>query len=583
MLYSMMMVSIVPVIVLGVFTMFISMKVSMDQLEKQVMTTSLRAGDTLSGLFSEFGGRLELFSEDPALVRLMEQADFSSSEVQEIYQKMYVLLVGHTSEFGLHVLSRDGVLSVSPHRNSPLYDPALFSQWGLLRAVADQEKFVVYPNRYVTSDGVEIAVSLGCAIRGGGTDVLLGYALLDIPYKSIERLVHAVATDLPVMYALLDRGQYLMYDDLGIGEGSPFVKESYRTKIAPPAELKSYLQHFKDERFLLASGQVPPYDFQIISAVPVGLVFRNLGYIAIVTIILAVLALILCLIFSWMVAKRISAPILEIVQVMARVEQGDMQVRSTAKGRDEIGLLSQGLNRMIWKLDKLFRLDLEKQDRLRLAEIQHLQAQINPHFLYNTLDSIRYLSKLNMNKEINLVASRLGILLKSSMANSGDFETVEETMQIIVSYLAIQQVIYPDKFDFSLEVSEDLRTVILPKLIIQPIVENAISHGMGTVARKCFLAISVREENNACVFEITDDGAGIDGPVLSSLLELDSAKGIGVINVHRRIQLYYGSEYGLQITSDVGLGTTVRMSVPLVYDPQWFRGKHGGGEMPCIV
>jgi len=567
--------------------MFISMEVSMNQLEKQVMTTSLRAGDTISQLFSDFGQRLEVFCEDRELVEVLESGNTSESAIQDISQKMYILLVGYASEFGMHVVSCDGVLSVSQRFQSPLYDSSLFSQWGLLRAVSNQEKYVVYPNRYVTSEGVEIAVSLGCAIRDPQTKELLGYALLDIPYQSIEKVLSGVATDLPVLYALLDKQQFLVYDNLGIGEGSPFVKESYRAKIAPPAEEESYLQRFKGERFLLASGQVLPYDLQILSAVPVGLVFRNLTYIGIVTLILAVLALILCLIFSWMVAKSISTPVLEIVRVMARVEQGDMQIRSNIKSRDEIGLLSRGLNRMIWKLDRLFRLDLEKQDRLRIAEIKHLQAQINPHFLYNTLDSIRYLSKLNMNKEINLVVSRLGILLKSSMSNNGDSETVDETMEVIVSYLAIQQVIYPDKFDFSLEVSEELREVLLPKLIIQPIVENAIFHGMGTIARKCLLQIKGRVVNNACVFEIIDDGAGIEDTVLSRLLEPEDpnkvSKGIGVNNVHRRIQLYYGTEYGLEIKSQVGLGTVVCISVPLVYDPQWFREKYREGEAPCIV
>ncbi len=581
-----MMVSIVPVIVLGVFTMFISMKVSMNQLEKQVKGTSLRSGDTISRLFSDFGERLEVFCEDRTLVDLLKSAETSESAKQDIYQKMYILLVGYASEFGMHLVSRDGAFSVSHRFQSPLYDAAMFSQWGLLRAVANQEKFVVYPNRYLTPEGVEIAVSLGCAVRDPETREVLGYALLDIPYQSIEKVLSGVATDLPVLYALLDAQQFLVYDNLGIGEGSPFVKESYRAKIAPALEDERYLQRFKGERFLLASGQVLPFGLQIVSAVPVGLVFRNLTYIGFVTLILAVLALILCLIFSWMVAKSISTPVLEIVRVMARVEQGDMQIRSNIKSRDEIGLLSRGLNRMIWKLDRLFRLDLEKQDRLRLAEIKHLQAQINPHFLYNTLDSIRYLSKLNMNKEINLIVSRLGILLKSSMANNGDIETVDETMQVIVSYLAIQQVIYPDKFDFSLDIPEELHKVLLPKLIIQPIVENAIFHGMGAIARKCLLQIRAREENNTCIIEIIDDGAGMEDSVLSRLLEPEGentlSKGIGVNNVHRRIQLYYGSEYGLEIRSQVGLGTVVSISVPLVYETQWFRNKDRDREVPCI-
>ena len=258
----------------------------------------------------------------------------------------------------------------------------------------------------------------------------------------------------------------------------------------------------------------------------------------------------------------------KIVSVMGEAEQGNLKARTDVVRNDELGDLANGLNTMIENLDELFEENLQKQDNLRLAEIKQLQAQINPHFLYNTLDSIKYLAKLKMTDEIDSVISRLGILLKSSINSKGGVETVKETMFIIKSYLELQQICYPGKFDFSMDIDPEIESFVLPKLIIQPIVENAIIHGMGNKLGKCTLLIRGKVYAGSVILEIIDDGIGMDEELVASILSPTSARketegmSIGLKNIHRRIQLFFGNAYGLEIESPESLGTTVRIRLP---------------------
>jgi len=594
-LFSFMMVSIVPIILLGILSMSISIGISMNQLKKQVAATAVGAGETLNQLFSDFQDRLDLFCVDDELqaILLAARAGTSSDTStsisteaarQKIYQKIYLLLAGRTTQYEMHVISTDRSIEVSTVSVPPMYDPVRFQGWGLLRAIGQSERSIVYPNRYSASNGEEITASVGRKIIDEQTGTTLGYAIIDIPYKSIATVLGSVPTDLSISYALLDEYGYLLYDDLGVGEGLPFITSPYRSKV-PSGAMESFMQQFDGQQLLASAVSLQESHLRLISAVPVDLVLRNNSHIAISTVVFALFALLLCLICSWILAKGISRPISQIVAVMEQVEHGDMTVRTRIETHDEIGELAHGLNRMIGNLDGLFRSNLEKQDRLRLAEIKHLHSQINPHFLYNTLDCVKYLAKLGMNDDIGRVISRLGILLKNSIGNKADIETVQETVRIITSYLDIQKICYPDKFEVFMDIDETLFQGTLPTLIIQPIVENAIIHGMGNKLGCCTLRIWGYRVADDLVFEISDDGVGMSQARLAEVMASESPIGdnqsIGLRNSDRRIKLYYGERYGLTIESQLGVGTSVRVVVPFSIAGKPLGNAGGKGDGSC--
>ncbi|AEV29620.1 HAMP domain-containing protein,histidine kinase [Sphaerochaeta pleomorpha str. Grapes] len=566
-LLSFMMVAIIPIVLLGILSMRISIGATRKQLEKQVSSAAIRAGETLALTFTDLQDRLDLFCQDPQLLSVLTSPTKGESEKQQIYQKIFFLLAGKSSRFEMHVIAMDSTIAVSTAYLPKTYNPKEFSSWGLLRTLGEVQGTKVYANRFSSESGTEMIASIGSAIRDTkGT--ILGYAIIDIPYQRIQEILDSVATELPLSYTILDTCQYLLYDDLSLGEGLPFITPANQSKITSESP-SGFLQDFSDKKYLLSSAPFLDNQFTLLSAVPMDLVFQSNNLIAIIAVAMAFIALLFCLLFSWLLAKNFSTSLSKIVLVMGEAEQGNLKARTDVVRDDELGDLANGLNKMIENLDELFEENLQKQDNLRLAEIKQLQAQINPHFLYNTLDSIKYLAKLKMTDEIDTVISRLGTLLKSSINSKGGVETVKETMFIIKSYLELQQICYPGKFDFSMDLDPDIYSFVLPKLIIQPIVENAIIHGMGYKLGKCTLLIKGKVYAESIIFEIIDDGIGMDEELVASVLSPTSVRketegmSIGLKNIHRRIQLFFGNEYGLEIESSETFGTTVRIRLPI--------------------
>jgi two-component system sensor histidine kinase YesM len=253
---------------------------------------------------------------------------------------------------------------------------------------------------------------------------------------------------------------------------------------------------------------------------------------------------------------------------MEKVEKGDIHARvEICRGDDEIAYMARRFNEMVESLDDLFQKNMEKQDRLRLAEIKSLQAQINPHFLYNTLDSIKWLAKLNGVDEVSVIVSKLGNLLKNSIHSEGDLDTVEESMYLIDSYLSIQKIRFKNKFDIVVDIDEAILQCLVPKLVIQPIVENAIVHGIENKIGKSTVKITGKKENDRIVFEVEDDGAGISRENLEKLRNSVAltriTENVALANIHNRIKLYYGEKYGIEIYSEEGKGTRVRVAMPV--------------------
>jgi two-component system sensor histidine kinase YesM len=253
---------------------------------------------------------------------------------------------------------------------------------------------------------------------------------------------------------------------------------------------------------------------------------------------------------------------------MRKVEEGKFDVRVDVNSRDEIGFMASRFNDMIRNIDELFHTNLEKQDRLRLAEIQALQSQINPHFLYNTLDSIKWLAKLNGIKEIEVIVIQLGKLLKNSINNQNEMTTIRESIEIIDSYLTIQNIRYSGRFEVNMDIDSNVLDCYVPRLIIQPIVENALIHGIAKKVEPGKLDIKVKQAGTDIVIEVTDDGVGIDDAHLKQIkaeLECDKRKvqNIGIHNVNRRIKLCYGDKYGVSIYSEATKGTRVVLTMPI--------------------
>jgi two-component system sensor histidine kinase YesM len=225
---------------------------------------------------------------------------------------------------------------------------------------------------------------------------------------------------------------------------------------------------------------------------------------------------------------------------------------------------------MLWRIRQLMEQIVSEQEKKRLHELNALQAQINPHFLYNTLDSIIWMEERGRSAQAVIMVSALARLFRISISRGRNIILVHEELEHVRNYLIIQQMRFKDKFIYTIECEEELRNLHTIKLIVQPIVENAINHAMDELAdTRLDIKVRAYSEGEFLCFEVSDDGIGIPFDKRKTLLtEAVGASGIGLKNVHERIVLTYGQPYGLSVESEEDEGTIVTIRLPL----------HQGGE-----
>lgn len=274
-------------------------------------------------------------------------------------------------------------------------------------------------------------------------------------------------------------------------------------------------------------------------------------------------------------ANLFTKPIIEMKTAMKSVEQGDLSIRLRVDGEDEMANLALHFNRMVSRIRKLMNEVYEQQKKLRQSEFKALQAQINPHFLYNSLDSIVWLMRMKQYDRSISMLRRLSQLFRLSLSKGQEIIPVRSEMQHLENYVAIQEIRYSKKFDAEIKVDESLLDYTVPKLILQPLVENSIYHGISLEKPFIHIRICLEDSDRDLLFTVEDDGIGMNTETLEKLrgtveqgVEAESRSqspekgGYGLHNINERMKIYYGKEYGLQINAEEGKGTRICIRIP---------------------
>ena len=294
----------------------------------------------------------------------------------------------------------------------------------------------------------------------------------------------------------------------------------------------------------------------------------NRTVIAITLIALAVIFIVI-IFFSYYIPLSISRPIRRITDVTNKVAGGDLSVRSDVFDGVETSMLSTSLNSMIDKINELLEQVTTEQIRLRKAEFELLQSQINPHFLYNTLDAIVWLAESGEKEKVVSTVSSLSNFFRASLNQGKDIVTVKEDIGHVRSYLEIQKVRYQDILDYEIDIPDEINMYLIPKITIQPLVENALYHGIKNKRGKGTIKITGEKHDEYITISISDNGLGITDERLAVVMNninnrSESEKTtFGLYNVNERIRLDFGEEYGIKIDSEYGQGTTVSVKLPL--------------------
>ena len=289
---------------------------------------------------------------------------------------------------------------------------------------------------------------------------------------------------------------------------------------------------------------------------------------------MAIVLVAVAMLLSSFISKSITLPIQKLRDSMEKVQEGDFKAADVMiPSKNEIGSLTISFNVMTHRIEELMEQNVHEQEQKRKSELKALQSQINPHFLYNTLDSIIWMAEGKKNEDVVLMTASLARLLRQSISNEDETVSIGQEIQYAKSYLTIQKMRYKDKLEFEIQVDPSINSVHIVKLVLQPLIENAIYHGLKYKESKGMILVKGYPKDQNAVLEIIDDGVGMDQETLKHIFEKHKvnyhSNGVGVYNVQQRLSLYYGKDYGLSYQSEKGSGTTVTIVIPMLQEESY--------------
>lgn len=309
------------------------------------------------------------------------------------------------------------------------------------------------------------------------------------------------------------------------------------------------------------------YGFTVFEETPLDYLLQPIKTTRNVVVIITLCVTLLGVLLAWFFSGKITQPIMKLRDYVLRVEEGELNATLTLNSYSEINTLSFGIQQMLARIRSLIESEKKKEEQKRKMQYHLLQAQINPHFMYNTLFSIKCVVDMNENQKASSMLAAFIHLLRSTLSNPDALSTVRQQMDALQQYADLQRFRYGEKFDVVIEYDDAIAECLLPSLIIQPLVENSIIHGMEHFESYGVIAVSGRIKHEKIVIEVEDNGVGMTDEQITAIFEgeNDTEKPhIGIKNINERIKLSFGDAYGLRIESQWGEGTKILMSLPII-------------------
>ena len=328
-----------------------------------------------------------------------------------------------------------------------------------------------------------------------------------------------------------------------------------------------HTETFEGERRLVAVKTVGYTGWKLVGVVPRGGASDD-GYTFLFGLAMLLFSAFLMALLNFRISARISDPIRRLEQSVKELEAGAQEVAIREDGCYEVRRLAHSIASMVSTMRHLMDDIILQEKRKRRSELEVLQSQINPHFLYNTLDSVIWMTEAGRYDEAIQMVTSLARLFRIALSRGRSFIPLADELEHARHYMTIQQIRYQDKFTASVTAEEGVEGLYTLKLIVQPLLENAIYHGMAGCEEDGRITVTARRDGSDLVIDVADNGTGMPPEVVERLLDesqpqtRSSGSGIGVRNVHRRIRLTFGEQYGLEVFSEPDEGTTVRIRLP---------------------
>ena len=532
-----------------------SMDVYVETIEKMVNYIQLELQDT-PFFTMESEGASGWDSETAYIRSVLENVANSHREVAGIFiatkEDLYV-------STGMSRISRD------PFQNERWYREAAENpeEIQLISVVTGRN---IVTNRSYSIDDV---FSLAKAVQDPETGEVLGVILLDIRHDIIQSSINGVTIGEKGFVFVMDQEDNIVY--------TPVNGIVYRVNPKWVKAMEPMSVQIQGGSYQIRSELSPYTGWRTVGVFSMDEVMSSVNTIVYILFTCVIISLVLVVIVSFKFSRTLTNPIFKLKRLMKQAESGDLTVRFNFQHNDEIGELGQSFNHMIARIDQLIQMVYVEQENKRTAEMKSLQEQIKPHFLYNTLDTISWMARDYDAEDIVRLVDALTNMFRIGLSHGKDIITVKEEITHVSNYLYIQKIRYKDKLNYVIHVDESLYAIEVPKLILQPLVENAIYHGVKAKRGGGTITITGVPEGENLVFTVQDDGAGMLQEKVEELNRrmsersvLDEQKSFGLFYIRERIQLCYGTGYGVHVESTLGEGTRVTITLPLYQKPKKF-------------
>lgn len=467
-----------------------------------------------------------------------ELSEPGSQPPQSVYDALYTLSSGLRGQADFALYSAQGELLFTTGTDSAA---ELGTHWGLLNAAAQADSCA-----FSGDGGYMLAAK---ALLDG--DVPLGYAVMSLGAVQLDELFSAYAGSGGIL--LLDPYWDCVYRSANAGgeDLAPLLRERLLAgqSLSDGGGSEFYVRESAVSGFMLLYRQPEPV---------ADWVMRLLYIVSALTILIC---LALCAAVSMRISRQLFEPVRALNAAMGAVEEGKLDTRLEVRSTDELGQLAGRFNRMVERLRAHLEESVRRRQELSDAQIRMMQAQLNPHFLYNTLDTVKWMGKINKVPEVATVAADLADILRSSISG-GEFVTLGEELTTLDRYVEIQSIRFPGKFALVKDVEDLALDVLVPKLMLQPIVENSIIHGFADSGGS--IVVTARLSDEELIITVRDDGCGMSEDSLRRFREggADGGRHLGLRNVDAILRLHYGPEHGLRFLPAEGRGTCVMIDLP---------------------
>ncbi|MBN2618229.1 MAG: sensor histidine kinase [Spirochaetales bacterium] len=415
-------------------------------------------------------------------------------------------------------------------------------------------------------------VSLSREIFSPKSGESLGVILVDLKFNRIEELCNSlVLGDMGYDFIIDNDGNYIFHPT------QQLINSNLRSE--PINKLLNYIRdcssrYLQDNDKYYISEKSLLTNWNIVSVTDKSDIITDWQNVQVIYTLIGFILFLIVGPATKKISVGITKPIRMLQNKMKTVENGDFNIIGPIKATEELKALAYDYDIMVGKIRELIDTNNRDQELKRKSDLKALQAQINPHFLYNTLDSIIWMGEMGQNREVVQMTSALSKLFRISISKGHEIITIRDEISHVQSYLTIQEMRYQKKFDYLIDIDPELQKYSILKITLQPLVENAIYHGIKESDKTGFIKISGKLLDSVITLSVEDNGDGMSNDMLEKLIngveyepetELVPEKnnqGMGLRNVHQRIQLYFGSQFGLSITSILGTGTIISIRIP---------------------